>query len=68
MITILVELNSRKFGRSMKLLPFDDGWPGSNTCCDMLHNVLVTPLKKQPSALATLEIVKMCCTKQEVVT
>ena len=67
MITIIVELGSRKLGGSMLLLPFDDEWLGSNTCRDMLQHVLVRHLDR-PIVLATAEIVKRFYTKQEVVT
>jgi hypothetical protein len=66
-ITIQVELDCRKLGGSMLLLPFDGLWLGSNTCREMLNQVLDGYLDR-PTALATAEVVKMICTKQEVVT
>jgi hypothetical protein len=66
-ITIVVELDSRRLGGSMLLLPFDVAWLSSNTCREMLKLVLNEHLDR-PTALATAEVVKRLCTKQEVVT
>ena len=66
-ITVLVEVDSRKLGGSMLLLPFEDAWLSSNTCRELLLHVLVTHLER-PTALVTAEHVKMFCSKQEVVT
>jgi hypothetical protein len=52
---------------SMLLLPFDVAWLSSNTCREMLKLVLIEHLKR-PTVLAATEVVKMSCTKQEVVT
>ena len=66
-LTIVVELDSRRLGGSMVLLPFDVVWLSSNTCREMLKLVLIEHLDR-PTALAAAEVVKMLCTKQEVVT
>ena len=66
-ITIQVELDCRNLGGSMLLLPFAVLWLGSNTCREMLNHILVECLYR-PTALATGEVVKIFCTKQEVVT
>ena len=67
MITILVELGARMLGGSLWLLPFDVLWLGSNTCRKLLNHVLVEHLERH-TALAIAEVVKIFCTKQEVVT
>ncbi len=66
-MTIVVQLDSRRLGGSMLLLPFDVAWLSSNTCREMLKLVLIEHLDR-PAALATAEVVCMFCTKQEVVT
>jgi hypothetical protein len=67
MLTILVELDSKRLGGTMLLLPFEVEWLTGNTCRELLHHVLVQHLD-HPTALVTAEVVKMFCTKQEVVT
>jgi hypothetical protein len=67
MISILVEVDSKKLGGNMLLIPFEEAWLASNTCREMLHTVLVHHLDR-PTALVTAEHVKMFCAKQEVVT
>ena len=53
-ITILIEVYSRKLGGGMLLLPFEDAWLSANTCRELLLRVLVTHLER-PTALATAE-------------
>ncbi len=67
MLTFLVELDSKRLGGTMLLLPFEVEWLTCNTCREMLDHVLVHHLGN-PTALVTAEVVKMFCTKQEVVT
>jgi hypothetical protein len=67
MLTILVQLDSKKHGGTMLLLPFEVEWLTGNTCRELLHHVLVDHLD-HPTALVTAEVVKLFCTKQEVVT
>jgi hypothetical protein len=66
-ITIVVELDSRRLGGSMMLLPFGIAGLSSNTCREMLKLVLIEHLDR-PTALAIAEVIKMFCTKQEVMT
>ena len=65
--TVLVEVNSRRLGGSMMLLPFEDAWLASNTCRELLPRVLVINLDR-PTALVITEHIKMFCSKQKVVT
>jgi hypothetical protein len=67
LLTILVELDSRKLGGSMLLLSFSMQWLEANKCREMLMSVLTMHLD-QPTTLAFAESVKMFCTKQDVVT
>jgi hypothetical protein len=67
MLTILVEVDSKKLGGDMLLLPFEETWLAANTCLELLLQVLVRQLYR-PIARVTAEQVKMLCSKQEVVT
>jgi hypothetical protein len=63
-ITIIVDLDSRKLGGSMLLLPFEVRWLESNTCAAsywsvvkaLLKHVLVENIDRH-TALATVEVV-----------
>jgi hypothetical protein len=67
MITILVEVDSKKLGGNMLLLPFDEAWLASSTCREMLLHVLIHQLDR-PTALVAAGHVEMFRAKQEVVT
>jgi hypothetical protein len=67
MLTILVELDAKRLGGTMLLLPFEVEWLASSTCREMLPHVLVHHLG-HPTAIVTAEVIEMFCTKQEVVT
>ncbi len=67
MLTILVEMDSKRLGGTMLLLPFEVEWLIDNTCRELLHHVRVDHLE-HPTALVTAEVVKLFCTKHEVVT
>jgi hypothetical protein len=67
MLTILVEVDSKKLGGNMLLLPFEETWLAANTCRELLLQVLVQQLDR-PTAVVTAEQVKMFCSKHEVVT
>ncbi len=54
LLTIHVEMDSRRLGGSLLLLPFGDAWLSSNTCRDLLSHVLVTTLDR-PTALVNAE-------------
>ncbi len=66
-LTVQVEIDSRKLGGTMLLHPFPVVWLESNTCRELLRRVLADHLVR-PTTLVTTEVVKMYCTKQEVVT
>ena len=66
-LTILVEMDSRRLGGSMLLLLFDNAWLASNTCRELLLHVLVTHLDR-PTDLVIAEHINMFRPKQEVVT
>jgi hypothetical protein len=40
MITVLVEVDSKKLDGNILLLPFEEAWLASNTCREMLLHVL----------------------------
>ena len=46
MISILVEVDSKKLGGNMLLIPFEEAWLASNTCREILNNVLVHHLDR----------------------
>ena len=58
MITIQVELDSRRLGGSALLIPYADNILASTTCRQMLQGVLTDHLH-QPDLLATMEKVSM---------
>ena len=41
MLAILVELDSKRLGGTMLILPFEVEWLTGNTCRELLHHVLV---------------------------
>ena len=63
MLIVHVELDSRRLGGSLSLIPFADAQLSSHTCRDILQNVLDIHLER-PTALLTAEVVHMYCIKQ----
>ena len=63
MITVQVELDSRRLGGSALLIPFADRMLASTTCRQLLQQVLTEHLD-QPDLLATLEKVSLFVIKQ----
>ncbi len=69
-LSIFVEVDSRRLGGSMLLLPFAMRMRGQHpirVANYVLLHVLFTPLDR-PTALAIAEHIKMFCSKQQVVT
>ena len=64
MMTIQVELDSRRLGGSALLIPYADNILASTTCRQMLQGVLTDHLQ-QPDLLATVEKVSMHIIKQQ---
>jgi len=62
-LTIQVELDSRRLGGSALLIPFADNMLATTTCREMLESVLSEHLQ-QPDLLATTEKVSMFTIKQ----
>jgi hypothetical protein len=63
MMTVQVELDSRRLGGSALLIPFADSMLASTTCRQLLQQVLTEHLD-QPDLLATLEKVSLFVIKQ----
>ena len=63
MMTIQVELDTRRLGGSALLVPFADTMLASTTCRDLLQQVLIEHLQ-QPDLLHTAEKVSMFVIKQ----
>jgi hypothetical protein len=61
---LLVEYDSRKLGGNTLLIPFEETWLATNSCCELLQCVLTSHLEL-PELLSTVEQVKMFCVKQK---
>ncbi len=64
MLTIHVELDGRRLGGSLLLLPFSDAWLSSNTCRDLLIQILDKNFNRS-TALVNAEVINMFCIKQQ---
>ena len=63
MVTIQVEVDSRKLVCSALLLPVKDVWLASTTCRQLLHHVLDGNFPDRKDALAQAEFVALYCVK-----
>ena len=63
MLTIQVEVDSRRLGGSSLLVPFKDAWLASHTCRELLHQVL-NQNSDRSDALVTADQITLFCSKK----